>query len=387
MNVNSNKCKINSILVAIFLAETNICAIISNIVPIDNIAVILMAAIIMFSILINRNIKLKISFVMAFAAILLSLCISIILNGTLYTTNYLLHFILFGLTAMILLSHELNYQIIMIYISAIYLIYTISYFVFDRNSFLSSPNYWEMQMGIAYAFVPIILISVAILLYWDLFKERKLFFWVIMFNLFLSIYVILFDCGTRGALITVVLGTVLFFLGKMSKKKMIFVLFICGVACVLVIYNIDSILEYLLSVEWINRIPSLSKFIRQFQYSDITSGRSELYASAWELIKLRPIIGYGVGYFELHNAGLYIHQLFIEIFFDFGLIGLIALCSILVKDVIAYFKSPLSYRKIFHAYLFSISIFVLLISNSFWLLPQFWLYFFFALQSKGKSKS
>ncbi len=298
--------------------------------------------------------------------------ISIFFNGE-YASRYLLFFLVFGIPAFLISGFDIDYDYLYKALERFFLVYLLVYLLFERSIFLSSNDYWVAQMGKAYSFVPIILVSMAKLY---LYRE-KLF--ISIANILLASYFIIFDCATRGAILSVALSIILFIYLLLDKRiRRVYLISILAII-VLIIVNLVSLLQ---SVQGMldlsgNSISAIDKSLMMLsQEDDMSNGRNELYSTAIDLFKKSPVFGWGIGGFEHFNmAPDYPHQLFLQILCEMGLIGLIAMMLLLKGGVKKVFmrSERLTKDRAFLFILFMSVIPTLMFSSSYWLLPSFWL--------------
>jgi O-antigen ligase len=106
---------------------------------------------------------------------------------------------------------------------------------------------------------------------------------------------------------------------------------------------------------------------------------------AWEYFKQSPLFGNGVGYFEKFHSQSYVHEFFLEILCEYGIVGFIFVLGIMFRYTVRVYNDKLSEGKIFSLVLAGISFLLLLYSSSYWLMPQFW-YFLFYMITYPKNK-
>lgn len=101
----------------------------------------------------------------------------------------------------------------------------------------------------------------------------------------------------------------------------------------------------MIGIVFFDVLPRFSWLINDILHKDITlSGRTELWNEAFELIRMKPIAGYGFG--TIIRPGLYSHNLIVELLVITGIIGLFlyALCIKLIfqESSISRMKNELS---------------------------------------------
>lgn len=118
----------NSLLVALFIAQTCIVSVINSFLTIPKISVIISLILFFVAISLNRNTKFCKQVVISYALIFLLLSFSLIVNGVESCIDYILHYIVFGTTAFVLSNIPLNGKIIINSSIYIYIVYLIVFF-------------------------------------------------------------------------------------------------------------------------------------------------------------------------------------------------------------------------------------------------------------------
>lgn len=372
--------KINSILFAAFISETLICSMLGKILDLPNLAVIVSGLLLICVFFFNRTISRKIiSLIVAAVIIMLLVMISFVFNGGDSTLNYFSYFLCFGGVSIFLVSIKYDIEYLIKTLIRIYTCYIIFYVLFVRRTLLSRTGgaYWDEQIGRAYAFLPIILIAVILILYRKLFTIRKYEQIVMVFMGMLAFIFLIFDCGTRGTLVSLALSVIILLIIKEKNVKRNIIILGIGIAAVFILNYYQEILRVLQSVldSYGIKIVALDKMIFLMDLNSADNGRTLLYEAARKYFYSSPIIGHGVGYFE-KMQGSYVHNIFLEILCEYGVIGMIFAGGFLIFNFAILIRGEISQTKIFGAFLFCISIPMLLFNNTYWLVPQFWIYFF-----------
>lgn len=136
----------------------------------------------------------------------------------------------------------------------------------------------------------------------------------------LSLLVIL-ALGSRGAVLCVIVFAFLKIIKskeKLTYKRALTYLGLCGIGVISYI-NLEKILEsmYLIFLNFGIRSRSILLFLRDEVH---LSGRESIYDSLIVELVNNPVLGIGIGGDRLIRSGGYAHNLFLEIFIDFGLI-------------------------------------------------------------------
>ncbi len=378
----------NTWIVALFIAESNICSTIHLFIPIPYISVFMMFFLVFLALSLNKlQIRIISSNWLLMGFVLLLLIISILLNGTTYTLDYFSYFFVFGITSIILASLSLDYKCLVVCLVKIYIIVIVFYFLVQRSIFLYSPDYWSDQMGMAYGMVIPVLFSFAYIVNAKkLYQEyKKSYTYLASAELILAFYIIMFDCGTRGAILSAIIGCCFILLGRMKSKKAVILLAFGIILGIVVFANIDSILGWIRLTFAQSSIRALNKFSQMITIGGADNGRGAYFLDAIRMYSKSPVIGYGVGSFENLHDGAYVHEFFLELMVEYGGMGVIVFCVGLVKSIKRTIHSANNPEKVVLVVLIGMAT-MLLYSGSYWLLPSFW-YTVLALKNYRKSIS
>lgn len=363
---------------ALFLSETSICTSINAFVSIPYISVIVMFVLLLSVLVIHKGvIRFDFKCVCFFLAAIISLLISAVLNGFSNIQEYFIYLIVFGTTSLLIAALDIDFQLVFLDTLKIYFFVIIIYFFKVRSMMQTSNDYWDIQMGIAYAYVAPFLFGIAFVLCYKRFfiEYSKMYYFIAWLEVAISVYIILFDCGTRGALVSAILGCYLIVFGLSSKNKRRIQILVIVIIAIILVYQMDTI-TFLLAKSFINsNIVALKKNAQMILMGAGDNGRNELFEKALEYFKKSPIVGNGVGYFEKNNKGAYVHQLFYQLLCEYGGLGFfIILLSTIPMLYRVLFSEPTT-EKVFVTILIGISM-ILLYSNTYWLLVTFWFSFF-----------
>ena len=203
------------------------------------------------------------------------------------------------------------------------------------------------------------------------------------YNTFLLKYLIVFSLsmisilliGARGPILCIAVYTIIYLLnnikGRNDTKRLIvyvvilMILFIMLMFLRNILFFINSILE---SIDIYSR--TIYVLLNHFTH---LSGRDELYKNAFRLIKENPILGIGIAG-DRYYLDMYVHNLFLEIMLDYGvIIGLsiiVILLSIIIKSIFLIEKEKSNILLIF----FCLSIVPLMVSGTYLNESWFWIY-------------
>lgn len=386
--------KINSLLIAMFILELQICEIITDIYSMDNISVIVVVLILVLFCVNNQKFVFNKLSVIAYIGICIFFLLSFLLNGYQYVGDSFIYFLFFG-TVAFLISSTKNIDYISILRYAVYIsgLRSIFYLLFEQNNLsrlarlIDNNLDWSydlLQMHIAFEFMQIAIISIVVLVFRNEISNSKFFFVCLLLSLIISLKVILIDCWTRGALVGVAGTIVILLLWKRSRSGLEIMFFI--LCAFYLIANLESILidfnTFLISKD-IN-IRALTKSISLNSRGNVTNNRVALYLEAIDIFLESPIVGTGIGYFEKRTGTKYVHNIFLEIMCEMGIVGIGMIGTIILKNIRIIFDKKYSAMDICITVIFLMSFFCLLTSGTYWTTPVFWMFFFIMLQNYRK---
>lgn len=387
MEITDRNITINSWIVALFISESSICSSINAFIEIPYISVLFMLTLIAVVFITYRGrLALYKTNCYFYFLILFLLIISMVLNGYRYISDYLIYFLAFGTTSLVLVSLDIQCDLVILDVLKAYSIILIIYFLKVRTNFLYSREYWSSQMGIAYGYVIPVLFAFAYLFIIrkkDI-KHKKRFNIIAILEIILSLFIILFDCGTRGALVSIILGCGLLIISSTENYKTIFAIICAMVIVILVVTQMNQIFSWIATTFYSSKIRSLAKLSQFLREGQVDNGRNDYYSDAIKYFTISPIVGNGIGYFESRHNGSYVHEIVLEIMCEYGVLGLICIIVLFGKYFLQIIKTLNSEYKFFSIILLGIST-MLLYSSSYWLLPSFW-YTFFLILTYGQRR-
>lgn len=291
-----------------------------------------------------------------------------------YFDNYSRSIFTLGLTGFICGQIDFDVKSVFRNIALFGVVFIAFVYRLDMGSTEDSTADYGNWMGISYGILRIIDgLTIYGLFYSFKIKHKAIFLSVACAYLgFLLVY------GSRGTLLAY--ASLLFFCWIISKgyslKQFIKRLLIIAFPFVLIYYYFIDIILWLhdISQAFNVKLFFVEKLIALEAVGSISSGRSELIEAAIPGIINSPFIGNGIATYEPYNDG-YVHNLFVQVFFELGIIPFILVCSI----VFLGFKSIVDLRidkgsRIFIVYLISSGVVELLFSSSLWVSQVFWLY-------------
>ena len=150
---NDKNVAANSVILGLFLSTPMITKLITSVVVIGNNVVLLIGALLAYSMFINWNRTISLKFVLINISIITAFALSLFFNTDItYTTNYFLNFILYGTAGMLLCSVEFNNTKVMKTISIVFIFFSIlTLFVYIPMA--KDILYMERSMDVSYTIV------------------------------------------------------------------------------------------------------------------------------------------------------------------------------------------------------------------------------------------
>lgn len=132
-------------------------------------------------------------------------------------------------------------------------------------------------------------------------------------------------------------------------------------------YNIMVSLNIFISVIWKNY------WLITTSDQSLLHGRTDLYSAVWEGLDMKTaLFGHGVGAYEM-IMGTYVHNIFLQIFYETGLIGLVCMGLILFVFVKMMFsRANTIYETELYIMVFVLAFVKLFFSSVHWRTSAFW---------------
>ena len=178
-------------------------------------------------------------------------------------------------------------------------------------------------------------------------KDNKFWQRLLGIAVFVAYCFLLIIMGARGAITSVMVFVSLCYVvdaGSSKKKVKRSVIFILGIALVLVFFNslITSLFNYFESHGLNSRSITRIYFV-QVMGGDISAGRNEIYSMAINEFFRSPIWGNGIGSFDSYK-GTFPHNIFLQLMVEGGLLFLIPFLIVFFRGMkfifTSDFKSP-----------------------------------------------
>lgn len=265
------------------------------------------------------------------------------------------------------LSVNAKLEIKLMYIISLLTIWCrIMYMLLFEDAMSLTVSTFDGNMDAAYKILPYVCLVVAMVI-------KKPDIWGII-TAFIGV-IFLFSCGTRGALVCILIFTVFYVLLFRKYDRPLVAYPLIGLISVTVYVFLDKIIYWLsdiaLHIGMSNRI-----FLRiignKFWESN---SRNILYEQIIDAILKKPIWGYGVGG-DFIIADIYVHNIILELLVSYGIIlGAILLAAILYISCKGILKTRYEEEKVFALILVCSILIKLFLSGTY--LDE--VYFFFML--------
>ncbi|MFB9861017.1 O-antigen ligase family protein [Salinicoccus siamensis] len=374
-----NNIKLNSFLLALVLTIPYLNLIFSSFASIQSPGLlfgVLTILIYAISLIRSRKYEVPIMLVLCSMVIFIFFLVSYIsasYDGVVKAT--VLSFLYYGFFSILVSLKSLSIKHTLIYIIILSIIGII-----DLNTLINSARTTSgtISMSYSYAFLPSICATIIFLIYY--LKESNLIILIgCAFNIYL-LWLVVTD-GSRGALLAIAFLIVLLITNRYKKghhkvNKWIIYILLIGILYLIVDFN--------------NFIRSLYHFTHNYGFSlniidktyskslegDALNNREYIYGLAVEGIKQSPIIGHGIGSFEIKYGG-YPHNLLLQLLYEGGIIlTTVVLGPILYGFIWLYKKKTNNFNiSMLIILLSSIGIPRLLFSANVWSRESFWLLF------------
>lgn len=294
------------------------------------------------------------------------------------TSTYLLYFLAYGAFVLLIIPFEFNSKNLFKIVSIYSFVGNIIILIRGYTDFSS-----EEAMGMTYALLPCILVCIYVI--GDKYSLlTKLF---AIGSLILSLKFIL-GYGSRGILISLAVFGVLYILCRFIKYVSIrwILIFITSFLAILVSNNliyIFSKLQYVLNKFNIS-VYAINKTLKYWELGKFDNGRMGIWNRAFSGILDRPILGHGIGTFEV-SKGVHTHNLYLQCGWELGIIGIIAMSILTLLVIIFIINQKYTANGILLIILFTCSIVSLQVSSVYWMNVQFWMLIKLLLINKSPS--
>lgn len=285
----------------------------------------------------------------------------------------MLKFVMYGILPCICLQYRFDSDRLRRYILNIGCLYILYLYLYAVPRISSGVLSIDVTMD--YAYSALVFIYVAVFTIWT--KEKWLYRVISIAELLLFGYFMLFESVNRGALLSLGVFLVMFFImeRKGTLKKTILIILVFVLLTVAII-NLIPLLEwvYMITSRYGLEIAPIRKVIQQLSIAgNATSGRNVLYKEAWEIFCSNKGFPSGIGSFYQATGVEYPHNILLELGVEMGFPAVIFLLYLIVKALRFLF----SYEKVDMArwllFLFCLSIPRLMLSSTIWDNSYFWI--------------
>ncbi|TDL99954.1 MAG: hypothetical protein C4K58_01545 [Flavobacteriaceae bacterium] len=284
-------------------------------------------------------------------------------------------YISIGISAIIIGSIKFSYPDFLLYG------YKLAWINFLLICFLPlTPIYGDEinYMRFGYSLLPTVFFSFAYI--FD--KKRRKSAWI----LFALSFIELFVFGARGATLTLLIFMFFYiFIVSRIKPSTKFFILICIVTLFLniksiILFTITTLARYGYSSYALTKYANL---VLGNSLASTSSGRDKIYETAISRFKESPILGSPLNVSMIDTGASYYHNIFLDIVVSFGIFGLFFFVFFLIKNIFKALRSSDNNFKIIFLIFFVTSMGRLIVSSSFWLRPEFWIFISFCLHNNG----
>lgn len=262
-----------------------------------------------------------------------------------------------------------NLSVFMFFITFV----TILYLIFSGQGWIIGHG--ATYMSYSYGILP----CACCFLFFSINKKNKYFLKFCFIVSFISIFL----WGCRGALISIILYAIVkkihYYIGRKKTSWMFLPIAIIIILGGNLLYN---------SSELINVFETFgihSRMLKKISTNNDSTGRTKLYKKIIESFDISPFEVRGINA-DYTLLGGYAHNIFLEIFYDFGgILGTVMNYGIILLVILTIMLYRASNENEIILYFFSISFFRLLVSHSLFINFAFWCWFILILRKIVRS--
>jgi len=380
---NSNQtAKINNLCIALFLCARLIVLLLPTQLQFDNILVLILSLIFAVVILNNKFVfYLKTALVVWL--VIMAFLITFIYNGP-NSNNilYLLDFFVYGGLGLYLSSLTFSMEKVYKYIVCISVV--MLPFVLSKDFQMES----DVWMGLSYSVLPLLFAGI---IYMTTVDGKLYFKYLTALTLLIYMFKVI-TFFTRGALLATIIFLVIFIFVRYFETsfKRNFILFIMLIVIWFFYKNLQQVLTLANGFLLDNgiHIRFIEKTLHLMEYGNLLNGRDNYYELAMQGIKNSPFLGNGIGSFEANTGLIYVHNLFLQLAYEGGVLFTVPCTLMLIYGIymIVFSKKVDPSTRIFIWFVFAVGIFRLLVSSVYWGEQTFWyLLGFIMLYKKSRS--
>lgn len=331
---------------------------------------------ILFEIIYKKKFTISYKYLLFIIIIYLLLFCEMILRPNSMNGDIIYKFTIYGAIPILLCSKVSNYKNLLCYYAIFSIINGIIYFFEPLNNYEISGNY------MTFGFSQMLPAFAGSIIMFNIFKKK---YGIMLAALF---FIQMFLYANKGATICAICIFVISYIFFNKEKRIILKrLFIIIFLLLMILLNLETIVNWLIQIiQSINmETYSLTTFLDMLQDNgkNVYHARTDIWQKAIYLFKEKPILGYGVGYFESNFNG-YTHNFFLDIAISNGLLGVIIVVVALIFSIKRVLKLQDNYKRYFLIIMFVISFIPMMFSLTYWTVMTFWLYFAIVFCSKDE---
>ena len=255
---------------------------------------------------------------------------------------------------------------------------------------IGGHRYATIGMSTSYNMLSFVVATILHFLYY---RENAGFLMWIGYAVNLFYLFMIISYGNRGPIVALMTLGILLWLHKFNKNgemkqnktRTIVITVVIGIGVILFVYNFEAIL--LTINNWLNsigvEIGALTKSVHMFESGDLSNGRSVIYEFTFEGIKKNYLLGNGIAsmFHRSFYTIAYPHNLFLQMWYDLGVIVSIPLLIVTVKTIFKtlFYSSVSKHYAVALILLFAISVPRLCYSEEFWTNIPFWLLLMYSI--------
>lgn len=327
------------------------------------------ALVVLYAYIVMHN-KIKISFragLIMCSVIIFLLFFDLLFRDNDNISNYMYDFSLNGILPMLFLVTVREYKPLL-WFYAHFAILTGLIYLLDPLLYNYKWSVDYMQYGYNYM-MPAVFGSMLMFFYF-----KKNIYLPIIFIFTISIFIF----ANKGVIFAEVVGFIYYYLNVYKKNKVSIYKYAFVILLIfLVIYNFEVLIYYGFNIANMLEIGdsySLNTFAVLFSSdsSYVVSQRTELWDFALKMLEEKPLLGWGVGWYEKFSTQPYPHNFIYEILVEYGLVGGILFSLFFVISFRKLLKTVDFEKKVFLFTLLILWIIPLSISLTFWKTTYFW---------------
>lgn len=240
--------------------------------------------------------------------------------------------------------------------------------IFKMNLKFADPG---SLMGYSYGYLKMIIPILYTILFIDM---KKIFKCTLVLPLLLYFAKFIVFASRGAVLALLVFIAFLIYIKYIKNYKLgIVAIFTLSIAVIVCFEPIVLFIQKTLESFGVD-IYAFEKMLRMLKHGDVTNGRESIAKVALSMGLESTIWGHGVAAFEARYHTGYVHNIFLQLFVEGGILLLLPYCYYIYKTVM-FIANPNNLRedRIFMSVLFAMGFIELLFSNYLWRSQVFWL--------------